>query len=294
MTTNPAPSQGQAREGSRLTIGELARRTGLTPATLRTWETRYGFPRAARLDSGHRRYDERDVPVVQQVLRLRDAGVRLEAAVREASAAPLGPAPSVFVTLRRRHPALQPQTLRKPTLVALSRAIEDECCARAARPTLFGGFQRSRFFTPSAPRWRELARTARSTTVFVDRPPGDRDPGIRFVALPEDEPLRREWVLVCDAADYPAAMVAWELPGQAGGSQRDRAFECVWTLDPRAVRDAARVCADLAGRLDSSAAPDEPDALADPAVEASADLREATALFARVVAYVDRLVAPGP
>ena len=62
-----------------LTISDLARRTGLTPATLRAWETRYGFPVPSRRASGHRRYDERDVVLVKEVLRRKDAGVRLEA-----------------------------------------------------------------------------------------------------------------------------------------------------------------------------------------------------------------------
>ena len=43
-----------------LSIGELARRTGVPAATLRSWEDRYGFPRPQRLGGGHRRYAEGD------------------------------------------------------------------------------------------------------------------------------------------------------------------------------------------------------------------------------------------
>ena len=70
-----------------LTIGELAARTGLKPATLRMWESRHGFPRAARRDSGHRRYSEQDVELVRQVTRRRDAGLRLEVAIAEVALA---------------------------------------------------------------------------------------------------------------------------------------------------------------------------------------------------------------
>jgi DNA-binding transcriptional MerR regulator len=80
VTTEPAIAQG-------LTISDLARRTGLTPATLRAWETRHGFPVPSRRASGHRRYDERDVALVRDVLRRREAGVRLEVAIADASAA---------------------------------------------------------------------------------------------------------------------------------------------------------------------------------------------------------------
>ncbi len=287
MTTNPDPTQAPEANVPRLTISDLAQRTGITPATLRTWETRYGFPRAERRGGGHRRYRERDVELVQEVLRLREAGVRLDAAARQVLAGAAGPVASVYVTLRRRYPHLQVQTLRKSTLVPLSRALEDECCARAERPRLYGGFQSSRFFAQSALRWHELARTARSATVFTDADVEGGDPAIRLVRLPDEAPLRREWVLVCDASDYPAALAAWELLGQRDVADSQRRFECVWTLEPGAVADAARTCQELADRLDPGGAGDRPGRL-DPPPQASADLRRATALFSRMVAYVDQ------
>lgn len=284
MTTNPAVAQPP-----HLTIGDLARRTGLTPATLRTWETRHGFPVPKRLESGHRRYDEHDVVLVQQVLRRRDAGVRLEVAIGEAADAAAVDATSVYALLRDRHPHLQPQRLRKATLLAMSWAMEDECCARAQRPLLFGAFQHARFFAGSARRWAELARTARRTTVFADLADAEPGPGIRMVHLPDDAPLRREWVLVCEADDYPAALAAWEVPGQEAAPDRDRVFEAVWSLEPRVVRDATRACLALADRLDPAGTQDP--ALGEPAAEASPDLRHAVTLFARLVGYVDRVPA---
>ncbi len=283
----PSPKQ-RAGRGSGLTISDLARRTGLTTATLRTWEARHGFPRPSRLRSGHRRYDEQDVALVRQVLRRRDAGVRLEVAIADAAAGLGSPGPSVFATLRGRHPHLQPQRVHKATLVALSQAIEDECCAQARRPVLFGAFQHDRFFRQSLPRWAELARTARATTVFAGTDSRRRDPAIRLVHLPHDAPLRREWVLVCDAPDYPACLAAWELPGQVRLPDADRLFEVVWSLEPRAVRDAARACADLADGLDPEGATGGDRVPDDVPGEASPELRHATSLFNRMVAYVDR------
>jgi DNA-binding transcriptional MerR regulator len=154
-----------------LTISDLASRTGLTPATLRAWETRYGFPLPTRRASGHRRYDERDVVLVKDVLRRRGAGVRLETAIADAAGARAvltSPTTSVFAELRRSHPHIAPQRLRKSTLLALTWAMEDEYCARAQQPTLFGAFQEARFFRQAEPRWRELARTARSAVAFAD------------------------------------------------------------------------------------------------------------------------------
>lgn len=285
MTTETSVAQD-------LTISDLARRTGLTPATLRAWESRHGFPVPSRRASGHRRYDERDVVLVKEVLRRRDAGVRLEVAIADASASRAvltSPTTSVFAELRRRHPHIAAQRLRKSSLLALTWAMEDECCARAQRPTLFAAFQEERFYRQAQPRWRELARTSRSAVVFADfgaTGPGSSTPGVRAVHLPAEAPMRREWSLVCDAPDHAAALAAWELPGQTHVPDRDRLFESVWTLEPRAVRDAARVCAQLADVLDPSAGHDWAE-LDDATPEPSDDLRAATSLFQRLVAYVD-------
>jgi DICT domain-containing protein len=275
-----------------LTISDLARRTGLTPATLRAWESRHGFPVPNRRASGHRRYDEHDVALVKEVLRRRDAGVRLEIAIADASASRAvvtTPTTSVFAELRRRHRHIAPQLLRNSTLLALTWAMEDECCARAQQPLLFGAFQRRQFFDRARPRWEELARTARSAVVFADF--GSEDSGvtsgIHAVHLPEEAPMRREWSLVCDAPDHTVALAAWELPGQRDVADGDRLFEAVWTLEPAAVRDAARVCAQLTDVLAPSAGHDW-SPLEEVAPPTSDDLRAATSLFQRLVAYVDR------
>jgi len=47
-----------------LSIGELAQRTGMPAATLRSWEDRYGFPRPPRLARGHRRYQDSDIALI--------------------------------------------------------------------------------------------------------------------------------------------------------------------------------------------------------------------------------------
>src|SRR3954467_1440318 len=95
-----------------LTISDLAERSGVAPATLRSWESRYGFPRPIRLAGGHRRYAEQDVAAVLEGLRHRDSGLGLEGGVRRATSEPLR-SRSVFAELRRRHPELAPQPLLK-------------------------------------------------------------------------------------------------------------------------------------------------------------------------------------
>lgn len=283
MTPDPVVAQG-------LSIGDLARRTGLTPAALRAWETRYGFPRPQRLDSGHRRYDERYVALIRQVLRSKDAGVRLESAIAEAAAARRGTVASVFAVLRERQPHLIPRPLRKTTLLALTRAMEDECCARAQQPTLFAAFQHQRYYRRAQSRWSELARTSHSTVLFADFTLTDRSAtsdSATLVHLPTEAPMRREWSLVCDAPHHTAALAAWELPGQSDVRDADRIFEAVWTLEPPAVREAARACAALTDQLVPESGLDFGH-LDTPPREPSDDLRLATATFDRLLTYIER------
>lgn len=64
-----------------LRIGEVARRAGVTTATLRAWEARYGLVPSARTAGGQRLYREADVGRVQAVRRLVDQGWSVAGAV---------------------------------------------------------------------------------------------------------------------------------------------------------------------------------------------------------------------
>lgn len=270
-----------------LTIGELAHRSGVAVGTLRMWESRHGFPVATRLPSGHRRYDAATVQQVSEVARRRDAGTRLDMAIAAVVSGSEPAAPSVYAILRKRHPHLRPERLRKSTLLALSWAMEDECCARAQRPWIFGAFQRERHYRRAEGRWRELARTARGAWALAAFRDPDKDASPVEVALPPEAPMLREWSLVCLAPDLPVVLSAWELPGQEGTPDLDRVFESMWTLEPAPVADAARCCAQVVADLghDTDAVRRDADSLD----SVGADLRHATDLFHRVLAYADKL-----
>jgi methylmalonyl-CoA mutase cobalamin-binding subunit len=55
-------------------IGALSRAVGVPVQTLRTWESRYGFPTGERLPSGHRRYPPETVERLRLVGRLLEQG----------------------------------------------------------------------------------------------------------------------------------------------------------------------------------------------------------------------------
>jgi DNA-binding transcriptional MerR regulator/methylmalonyl-CoA mutase cobalamin-binding subunit len=59
-----------------LSIGELARQTGIGVHTLRVWEKRYGAPLSQRLPSGHRRYPKEEVPRLRAIAKALESGYR--------------------------------------------------------------------------------------------------------------------------------------------------------------------------------------------------------------------------
>ena len=226
-----------------LSIGEVSQRTGMPVAGLRNWERRFGLPRPERLPNGRRRYRESDCVLLAEVLRR---------AARRACRCPRRwrtpwPAPvpfrqtSIFAGLRERYPALRVHVLTKTMLLALTHAIEDECCARAQRPVLVGCFQQVRFYQAARPRWADLARTAEQTVVFADFGQRRDQPGpLAEIPLAGGSPLRREWTLICDAPDRRPAWRPGNVPGRkAAGtrtapSRRSGRSTPRWSAAPRA------------------------------------------------------------
>ncbi|MFI1566588.1 MerR family transcriptional regulator [Streptomyces sp. NPDC020490] len=82
----PDPGAGRASHGADvpLTTGALARRLGVSPTTLRSWDRRYGIGPAVRTDGRHRRWTPRDVAVLEAMCRLTSSGVPPAEAARAA------------------------------------------------------------------------------------------------------------------------------------------------------------------------------------------------------------------
>lgn len=68
-------------EIGRYRLGEVARRTGLRPETIRVWERRYGVVKPLRTPGGHRLYSERDVAVLRWLAERVQEGMRISQAV---------------------------------------------------------------------------------------------------------------------------------------------------------------------------------------------------------------------
>ena len=266
-----------------MTMREMSKRSGVSEATLRMWELRHGFPKPQRRSSGHRRYSETDLTQVRAVLRARESGLSLNAAIELAQDRAEEREASVYAALRARFPELEPQVLSQRAMLIISRAIEDECLARAERPLLFGCFERERFYRASEARWRELARTAERAVVMADfrRLRRPRHAPIE-VPLRASEPLAREWAIVCESPGFAACLTGWERPREPEG---ERLFEATWTVEAPAVRLAAQICWGLA----APAAPDLLDDLRERVYDAPVargnEVRSAIQLSTRMVSY---------
>ncbi len=269
--------------GASLTIGQLAEGAGTQPGTLRMWEVRYGFPRAQRRASGHRRYSETELERVRDVLTLRATGLSLPAAIERVLSEPWAPA-SIFAGLRRRLPELKAYPLPKRLLLPMSHALEDEASANAEGGLLAGSFQRERFYRQSQPRWRVLAAPTELSFVLADFE-RVRTPSGEPAELPLDRahPLAREWSVVWDATGFAACLAARER-SRPELPDAERVFDVIWSVERDVVRQAAQVALELAREV----APELPvparfEGPAEPDPDAAA---RATALTNRMLAYV--------
>jgi DICT domain-containing protein len=239
-----------------LAISDVAERTGIAAGTIRMWEQRYGFPEPERTTAGYRLYSEADVEALRRVLAFRERGLSVPAAVDRVRGADMAAdRPSIFAALAGGEEPVLSQLLAKRTLLAISRAIEDETMARAAAPVVIGAFQHERNYRAVEHRYRAMARTADAVAVFADfERLATPDGGPAEVPLQPGDALGNEWAVVIDAPGYCACLLAWEQPRAADDEvpDRERRFETIWSLDPRTVRRAAQVGASLARRADDA------------------------------------------
>jgi MerR family transcriptional regulator, light-induced transcriptional regulator len=238
-----------------LAIKDVAERTGIAAGTIRMWEQRYGFPEPERTTAGYRVYSEDDVEALRRVLAYRERGLSVPAAVDRARSTGLPTdRPSLYGVLAAGVTPMGSQVLRKRTLIAISRAIEDEAISRAAAPIVVAAFQNEKNYRAVEHRYRALARTADAVLAFADFAQLGGGGGAPVeVPLEPDDGLGNEWAVVVDAPGYCACLLAWEHPRPATATvpDRERTFEAMWTLDPHVVRRAAQVAATLARRADA-------------------------------------------
>jgi uncharacterized protein YbjT (DUF2867 family)/DNA-binding transcriptional MerR regulator len=127
---------GMSGEGA-LRIGELSKRTGVSPELLRAWERRYGLLRPTRSAGGLRLYTDADLDRVRLMQRHLAAGLAAAEAAAAVSRAPVGEDGSL--------PVLSRASLREELTDALDRfdepgaqAVLDRLLAVTTVETLLG------------------------------------------------------------------------------------------------------------------------------------------------------------
>jgi DICT domain-containing protein len=275
-----------------LAIKDVAERTGIAAATIRMWEQRYGFPEPARTASGYRMYTDEDVEALRRVSTFRESGLSVPAALERArSVSGATDRPSIYGAIAAGDEPVPARRLRKSTLLAISRAIEDETLARAAGPVVIGAFQSVRNFEAAEHRYARLARAADACVVFADFERVRERPGHPTeVPISPADPLGNEWAVVIDAPGYAVCLLAWETPESQRDDHlpdRERRFEALWTLDPRVVRRAALVGAALAARAGAEAGARLEEVLRDRPLAFEAPAPGLTSLTNRIVGYLD-------
>ena len=225
---------------STLSIGDVVTATGVGEATLRAWERRFGFPEPRREPSGHRRYSAADVERIRSVVRERARGLALAVAIERVNAESSSGPPSLFAPLRERRPDLLPVALRKPQMLSLSRAVEEESAARAERALMIGAFQQPRFYRRSEDRWRRLSRGAGLTFVLASFDQAAAPEGAPVeVPIGSDQPVADEWAVICLAPGYSACLIGWERVDATGAADSERTFDALLSVEPSVVREVA-------------------------------------------------------
>jgi MerR family transcriptional regulator, light-induced transcriptional regulator len=275
-----------------LAIREVAEATGIAAGTIRMWEQRYGFPDPDRTASGYRRYSDDDVESLRRVASFRRLGLSIPAAIDRVRGTADEPVrPSIYAAVAAIDDGARPQLLSKPTMLALSQAIEHETLAHAAAPVLFASFQYETAYRRVEHVYRRLAKQAEAATVFADFPGYVQEPG-RAVEVPIDldDAIGNEWAVIVDAPGYAACLLGWEQPRGVtpfGPDDDKRRFEAIWTVHPRAVRRAAEVAARLAGAVDPSHGARLESLLAERPLATESPAPALTSLTNRAIAYLD-------
>ncbi len=146
-------------------------------------------------------------------------------------------------------PHLRPQLYFKSSLVALSRAIEDQVLQGEGSPWVFANFQKERYYRPEARRYRRLSAIARDVFVLAT-PEADfaqtADLPYHVVPLDPADPLAQEWLVIVIDANYSSCLVcrersrvkrnpSWENSEMETAQQ----FDGIWSFDRLTTTQAA-------------------------------------------------------
>ena len=148
-------------------------------------------------------------------------------------------------------------------------------------------FQEPHFWRQSADRWGNLISRSDSAVAIAAFRQSRKRGSVFEVAAPPGTPILRQWAVVCDSPTFSACLVGIEQLETNASAAGSRRFEALWTVEPLAVREAARTGFALAADLYTGIPTEIGRRLQQPAKATYDSIRVATAITNRIVAYMD-------
>lgn len=187
-----------ADEEGRYRINVVAQKTGISAATLRAWERRYGIPVPRRTESAYRVYSDEDIALIQRLRALCDDGmspgeaakVVLAEASQPAADVPLGdPYQQVREQIVQAVDAFDPDALEMAINRALTLGSASTICEQVIVPVMVtvGELWHSGKITIAQEHLASqlLETTARKLIGLLQPPPGSRR--VLLACFAEDE-----------------------------------------------------------------------------------------------------------
>ena len=121
----------------------------------------------------------------------------------------------------------------KRALIAVTRGMERE--ALTDPPTAVGAtFQDARYLTPETrAAYEALGARGVEVTLYARSLQAWLAPGVRGVALDDDDPLVDQWTLVVPSPEHPVVFAATD--GVSGGADGEMPFTWAYSRDPEVV-----------------------------------------------------------
>jgi len=134
------------------------------------------------------------------------------------------------------------RTVRKRTLIELSRHIERLAAASESAPIVLFTLQRyDNFRGQTKDNYSTLSERSPLVVAYAVDAPTQIDDRMRWVDVRPDDRMALEWTIVVIGPDTAAALIAREIePLGSVPHENDRRFEAVITFDRTRVADAAR------------------------------------------------------
>jgi DICT domain-containing protein/signal transduction histidine kinase len=158
---------------------------------------------------------------------------------------------SILEGLLNALPELRSQIYFKPSLTALSHAMEDQVLAGSDRPLVIANFQRERFYRQEANRYLRISE--RTDQVYVLAAPETdfkhQSDHYETIAFEPTDGLAQEWHLVVLGPAYASCLICRERQGASTdkempallGLDQARRFEGIWTFDREVVSTATEL-----------------------------------------------------